>query len=1295
MRHNKGNAFALLLFLSLLLAVFPSVLAAPPNCIANCVADQYCATADNCGSTFKCANGVCTTTMPGEILPGYQCIAGVDCQYGASCLPETLMSVGYVQSDCNDYSGVPTPGGAYGYDDPPNCGHCTPGGGYYLNNDNGGSCDPILSYNVQVCQCIGSSNMDGDPTGEACTPGNPLQCCYPDTFFCTAAPSTGINTCQNCIATGSITECDNAHTCCTGNCMWNTALGQNTCQICVSGAGACNPGECCNGNGCDVEYNLGTGAAIPGTGNCASCTEKGGSCTSTSQCCGGYGQLFCNPSSQECEICAQSGESCASNPCCGNAFCNGATVCQDCLEQCNPSLPNSCCTGQGCTDDPAYTSNPTYPGFHCMGCIPLGSSTTCPSALPSCNENATSCSSSHYCIPNDLGGCTSQADCCDSGATCDEGVCKVCGGDGQPCCSGNSCTGSLACDSGGTCTQCTANEASGCTQDSDCCDASDRCNPDGVCKQCVATGLFGCPDSPCCTGNCNGGICEAGGTGGCEGLNEPCTQRIDCCYNPLTTTPDYGTNCEVLLNGSRECCQDDGYALAASFITWPERICCSNVSHFISTTRYCGPPGSTPSCTALNGYCPILGKHCCGLADCGILQDGGSGCCLKDGMGQCGSDSDCCNGLVCNLGLSECEAPPPPTCVQTGDSGCPASPCCNPLDACNAGVCECNIPVGAPCTSNTPGLVPDTCVQKSSASPVCAGADCGARGDALSCAAPVTTTSSCGWQESSSDHSYFCSDLAGCIGNHESYFTSSTCTGNDCNWVQSAFFCPNPSACTATNWLSCIQQGCTWDGSACGSTTCPATTDQGTCEGYSCCKFTTQTIPPADCCEWQPAHFEGGCCPGFRCNGNCVPNSAPYQPAAPVLTNDTANTAKCVQNCPPTSGDPNNDPVNYTYKWIVNGVDPDWIDFSVPPIYDCTGCTWPTTIQIQTQACDDSLCSTSLWSNPITFGTPPPPLTWGGGTNTYMIYAFIIAIAILVLAYMTTYVFNLPQIRPIIIDEVWQLVITVAIALCLIGIVLFIDGYLSGMLGTATGTTAPTMTMMDAAQSTLTGLSGQADTLITALSDQSTNIGREASKGIFCNFLGVGFSLVNCSPLNAFRGSLTLAAFATTAAIADTYAQMFLLSLAQSYAFTFIIPLGLLLRCFKLSRGAGGALIAIGFGFYAVYPTVVVATDRMLHDTNLYPSPPAYVLPQLTGGPSDAENTCDPRETDVTKSLAQFDAYANDLTDFGNSEKLTYFVLVKILFMSILNLIITLGFIRMFAHIIGSEIDVSGLARIS
>ena len=104
-----------------------------------------------------------------------------------------------------------------------------------------------------------------------------------------------------------------------------------------------------------------------------------------------------------------------------------------------------------------------------------------------------------------------------------------------------------------------------------------------------------------------------------------------------------------------------------------------------------------------------------------------------------------------------------------------------------------------------------------------------------------------------------------------------------------------------------------------------------------------------------------------------------------------------------------------------------------------------------------------------------------------------------------------------------------------------------------------------------------------------------------------------------------------------------------------------------------------------MYPAVILTTDNLLHGSG----PPA--------GPPDLPivGACDPMETSVATSLSEFRDYGDDLISYVRMKNMAYFVLVRVLFLSILNLIITLSFIRAFAHMIGSDIDVSALARIS
>ena len=303
---------------------------------------------------------------------------------------------------------------------------------------------------------------------------------------------------------------------------------------------------------------------------------------------------------------------------------------------------------------------------------------------------------------------------------------------------------------------------------------------------------------------------------------------------------------------------------------------------------------------------------------------------------------------------------------------------------------------------------------------------------------------------------------------------------------------------------------------------------------------------------------------------------------------------------------------------------------------------------------------------------------------TYFWLALLIPTAIVAIAYMASYAFSMPQLRAILQDELLQILATGAVALTLVGTQLVVDQYVVATLQASGATGSDITGVMDAASLKINSLANNTTAVLQNMQDVSMALGKEASKGVFCNFMGVGFSLSNCSPFNAYRGSLTASAFTTTVALSDTYAQSYILSLARSYGFTLLIPLGLLLRCFRASRGAGGALIAIGFGFYTVYPAVILATDNLLHNG----TPPGAPALPLVG-------TCDPLETQVSTSLSEFTDYGDSLTDYAAAKALAYFVLVRVLFLSILNLIITLGFIRAFAHRIGSEIDVSALARIS
>ncbi len=409
-----------------------------------------------------------------------------------------------------------------------------------------------------------------------------------------------------------------------------------------------------------------------------------------------------------------------------------------------------------------------------------------------------------------------------------------------------------------------------------------------------------------------------------------------------------------------------------------------------------------------------------------------------------------------------------------------------------------------------------------------------------------------------------------------------------------------------------------------------------------------------------------------------APSAPSILPIGSVLV--PLGAAQCT-NCP-VSGTG-----SLSYIWYKNGAAQGaWGAFSQ---FSCqsASCAIGDTVQLRARSCASStspICGAEAASNTITVVATPPPSSLGGMNGTYSVFAILSALLLIALGFMATYVFQVPQIRTMLQDELAQVIASGAILLLIAGIAAEVDGSLVPIIS---GAGNADYTGIGGAIGAASAAIGNMQSIASAAYDNahqtSLDIGREGSKSMFCTFLGAGFSLNNCGQLNAFRGGVTTMAFVSSAALADAYAQQSLLSFMHQAAFNFFIPIGLFFRCFKASRSAGGALIAIGFGFYTVYPIMTVAMD------NLHKS----IVPSLRSLPHVSE--CDPEETDNDFARAYIQGYADRMSDFGMVENITYDLIVRIIFSSAFNLMVTLAFIRAFSKMIGSEIDVSSLARIS
>lgn len=99
--------------------------------------------------------------------------------------------------------------------------------------------------------------------------------------------------------------------------------------------------------------------------------------------------------------------------------------------------------------------------------------------------------------------------------------------------------------------------------------------------------------------------------------------------------------------------------------------------------------------------------------------------------------------------------------------------------------------------------------------------------------------------------------------------------------------------------------------------------------------------------------------------------------------------------------------------------------------------------------------------------------------------------------------------------------------------------------------------------------------------------------------MAVSFSGVKFTPLGGlkyFYTSLNVVSFVMESVFASIYIQMLLLAIFKETAFSVIMPVGIFLRAFHMTRDAGTFLIALSFSLYTLYPYLYTVSLEALDD---------------------------------------------------------------------------------------------------
>jgi hypothetical protein len=219
-------------------------------------------------------------------------------------------------------------------------------------------------------------------------------------------------------------------------------------------------------------------------------------------------------------------------------------------------------------------------------------------------------------------------------------------------------------------------------------------------------------------------------------------------------------------------------------------------------------------------------------------------------------------------------------------------------------------------------------------------------------------------------------------------------------------------------------------------------------------------------------------------------------------------------------------------------------------------------------------------------------------------------------------------------------------------------------------------------------------------SNVASPLGTLSSLSGNCAFLGFGFTYNGCGGISVPFSSMSLALRTMAASLLAVYGQLMLLNMGRNFFFALLLPVGLFLRAFHVTRGTGGLLMAVAVAFYFMYPIGVIVTKGMF-DMALDQDPslggainmPVFSAPARWGDMSawDVPGDCNPFDMSF--------GYTRDaISQVLNPElvnRLLYHFFVGGILNPALSLLIALSSVRALSRIFGTEVDVSALARVA
>lgn len=314
-------------------------------------------------------------------------------------------------------------------------------------------------------------------------------------------------------------------------------------------------------------------------------------------------------------------------------------------------------------------------------------------------------------------------------------------------------------------------------------------------------------------------------------------------------------------------------------------------------------------------------------------------------------------------------------------------------------------------------------------------------------------------------------------------------------------------------------------------------------------------------------------------------------------------------------------------------------------------------------------------------------LTFAGWEATAGL-ALMTSVAILGITYMLGIGFNIAELIAVSKEELFQVIALGVIIALFFGANGLINAISTNpsLVGQASGAT----TLQQAAKIQLTNAINGVSSNFNVIAQSDQKVSKEASEAASCNVMGTGFTVSYCGGFSMIASPLSMSGSAIGFAIGELSAMKRLIEIAEIFALPLLLPAGIILRTLKLTRGAGGFLIAVAISMHILLPMGVLFNEIIAK--TFFDSTDPLVNP-YKNSPTVLDISCSVLGDSGAFGYGEDRAVEAYTTLRGDIKKYLYQVIIRGTIGPILGLIIMTMGIRTISSIAGSEIDITPISR--